>query len=320
MINFVVSLIIIYCAIVNSLQTKGPVTVIGGSGRVGREIVKKLTSQGIETRCLIRDVTKLKDDQDYGGVSFTKGDVGDLNALIAVTKGAQAVIDCHGVSPPRVTKLVDIVRHPRHALNSPYCINFLGTKRLLAAMEINAVPKLVRVTGALTGKSPFLLPVALFNMILSMTCKWHERSEIAIRESGIDYTLLRPTGIRAEADAKSQGRSLVFIPGDSKEKLPLPGKISVKDVAALCVDSVGEPRMRRATAIISSREGAGGVSLWAPLIAAKAAPDTTHVRRRWHELPVVLYSGVFVALATAMLRLVVGVLISLRMKLRLAPA
>jgi hypothetical protein len=69
----------------------------------------------------------------------------------------------------------------------------MGVKNLLAAMKINGVGKLVRITGSLVGKSPFLPFIFLFNILLSMTNKWHERSEIAIRESNIDYTVIRPT-------------------------------------------------------------------------------------------------------------------------------
>ena len=247
----------------------------------------------------------MKDREDFRGASLYEGDVGNLDVLLEVTKGAGAVIDCHGVSPPRFTSPVDLVRHPRHVPNSPYNVNFMGIKRLIAAMDINKVGKLVRVTGALTGTSPFSLRVALFNLLLSMTCKWHERCEIAIRESGLDYTVVRPTEISSEPSAGKTGRSLVLIPGDSDEKRKL-GKISHYDVASLCVSAGLEEssRLSRATVVLSSVAGGSGESTWAPLVASRAQADLRLLRRRWHELPAALYAITF---ATGLALLVAAV-------------
>ena len=83
-------------------------------------------------------------------------------------------------------------------------------------MHVNQVTKLVRITGSLCGKSCFLPFVALFNLLLSLTAKWHERTEIAIRNSGLDYTVLRPPEICSELPvAMQQNRSLILLNGDS---------------------------------------------------------------------------------------------------------
>ena len=37
---------------------ESPVVVVGGTGRVGRTIVKDLLARGVETRCLVRDIEK----------------------------------------------------------------------------------------------------------------------------------------------------------------------------------------------------------------------------------------------------------------------
>lgn len=267
---------------------ESPVVVVGGTGRVGRTIVKDLLARGVETRCLVRDIEKASNIEEIKGVKFVEGNVYDINSMLEVTKDAGAVIDCHGVSPPRFSKPIDIFRHPRNANNHPYTINFIGTKTLITAMTLNKCRKLVRVTGALTGKSPFVFAAALFNLILSMTCKWHERSEIAIRESGLDYTVIRPTGIRDVPCAKDNNRSLLLIPGDSEEQVPLPGQISVKDVAELCVTSLLDATLTKSTVVISSIEGAEGARDWNSLIPTKVKPDTIPIKRRWHNFATTL--------------------------------
>ena len=61
-------------------------------------------------------------------------------------------------------------------------------KRILAAMKINNINRLIRITGALTTKSAFSPFVFLFNLLGSFRVKWNELSEIDIRRSGVDYT------------------------------------------------------------------------------------------------------------------------------------
>lgn len=288
---------------------ESPVVVVGGTGRVGRRIVKDLLSRGVETRCLVRNIEKASNIEEIKGATCVEGNVYDINSMLEVTKNAFAVIDCHGVSPPRFSKPIDLFRHPRNANNHPYMINFIGTKTLITAMEINNCKKLVRVTGALTGKSPFVFAAALFNLILSMTCKWHERSEIAIRNSGLDYTIIRPTGIKNVPSAKDNNRSLLLIPGDSEEQVPLPGQISVEDVADLCVTSLIDATLTKSTVVVSSIEGITGAREWKTLIPTNVKPDTLPIKRRWHNLATTLM-GLSVATFLALFGKGLSVLLS----------
>ena len=114
------------------------------------------------------------------------------------SEDCHTIISTHGMKPPRRSKLGDLLRNPASDMDHPYNINFLGTKKILAAMQINNVKKLVRITGALVNTNEFHPFVFLFNSLLSNSVKWHEQSEQAIRASGIDYTVIRPTGIVQE--------------------------------------------------------------------------------------------------------------------------
>jgi hypothetical protein len=163
---------------------------------------------------------------------------------------------------------MDLFRFPILDLNHPYNVNYLGTKRILSAMKIQKVRKLVRITGSLIGKSSILFPVVLFNLLLSMSPKWHERSEIAVRRSCLDYTVIRPTEIVAEAAARDSGRSLVLLHGDTGERAPLPGKVSISDVSDICVNAaLNHNVLCNTSVIISSTVGAGTrETLWEKLI------------------------------------------------------
>jgi nucleoside-diphosphate-sugar epimerase len=201
--------------------------VIGSSGRVGRSVVAKLINAGVKTRVLHRsdNFTCLPSLTNSPLLEICKGDVLDSNSLDKAMVGITNVIAVHGAKPPRLSKITDIFT-PLNMLeeNHPYKVNYIGTLNILQSMKKNNVKKLIRLTGALIGRPVILNPfIALFNLLLSMTIKWHEQSEISIRNSGLDYTVVRPTGIRDEPTAEESNRKLLLIQGDSNIKLKLPG-------------------------------------------------------------------------------------------------
>ena len=56
--------------------------------------------------------------------------------------------------------------------------------------------KVVRLTGLSVGLAGTHPVAALFNSALSLTAKWHDRGERALRaRGGLDYTILRPGGL-----------------------------------------------------------------------------------------------------------------------------
>ena len=54
----------------------------------------------------------------------------------------------------------------------------------------------MRVTGLSVGYSAFNPIALLLNMVLSMTIKWQTKGEQAIRESGLDYAIIRPGEVK----------------------------------------------------------------------------------------------------------------------------
>lgn len=246
----------------------GRVLVIGASGRLGSQIVSKLIQLNMPVRTLVRNKLLLfARDSDKEGenqlVETCIGDVSNTTLLAEVMRDCDSVICVHGVKPLRFAKLSDLWISPAKDPNHPYNVNYIGTKNVLAAMKLNNVPKLVRVTGGLIGRGEFNLFKALFNLLLSFTVKWHEASEIAIRASGVDYTVLRPTELVLAPPAKDNNRTLIL---RNDGVLPRPGKISITDVAELCVESVVNPQLANCTAVCTTIAGSSGPQEWAPLV------------------------------------------------------
>lgn len=288
------------------------VLVIGGSGRVGASVVSKLVNQGVPTTVMVRNIEAAQTNEKLKGASLVQGDVCNMEDIMKATYNCTTIIDVHGPKPPRFSKLRDIFLHPKSDPTHPYNVQFLGIKRILSAMEVNKVKKLVRITGSLVDKNTFLPFVFLFNFLLSKTIKWHEMSEIAIRKSGVDYTVIRPPGIREHvklSDDESSPRHLRLVAGDGGKKLKSRGQISVNDLAELCVLAAEDERLSKRTVLCAEELGSGSKS-WKELIQSENIPmDNKKIKKRLHNLSLLLYTSLF---ATFFSSLVGGVFVALR--------
>lgn len=287
------------------------VLVIGSTGRLGRVVTSKLIARGVEVVALVRDLESAKTVEELKGATLREGDILDVESLKVATSQVDSVVDVHGVKPPRFIKLGDLFRAPRENDSThPYNINYKGTRNLLEAMKMNKNKKLIRLTGALVGASAFKPFVALFNFLLSYSNKWHQLSEKLIRESGVDYTVVRPSEIADEPSAVAQtypplgeavnARYLMAVPGDSEKRdpIPVPSKISKYDVADLCVEAVIKAQpgyLSKSTVICCSQAGDGPRTfdeIFGDSATMKSFIDTKAIVPGKHGAATVVYSAV----------------------------
>lgn len=255
-ILFIISFVVILISIRCHGKMFQKVLVVGGTGRVGSRIVANLLSRGVETTVMVRDVDAARAQNYLSGATIYVGNVNSMDDLLFASEGCDAIVSVQGVKPPRFSKLKDLFVHPKNDAGHPYNINYMGTKRILAAMHINRINRLVRITGSLVGKSPFFPFVAFFNILLSKTVKWHEMSEIAIRQANVDYTIIRPSEISSDApnylynrSAENDGRHTFMTSADNGSPYKTKNAISVEDVAELCTQSLFDDRLDKATVI-----------------------------------------------------------------------
>jgi len=284
------------------------VLVIGGTGRVGSGVVANLLAKGISTNVLVRDVEAAQLNEKLSGAQLFQGDVSSTRSLIEASVDCDAVIDVHGNRPKRMTKLQDLVYLPRQDINHPYNVNFLATKRIIAAMEVNRVKKMVRVTGALVGSNAFNPFTVLFNFLLSKSNKWNEMAEKFIRESGCDYTVVRPVGIR-DTVSEPENRSLILLPADKGESFKVPAQLTTASVSDICTLAATDDRLSRSTVICSSEvmpTGKNKTQEWSALIGARQDwKDSKAIRPGRHNLALLLYTGLTASVVSGAARLIV---------------
>ncbi len=119
------------------------VTVFGGSGFVGRNIVRRLAEGGARVRVAVRDTEKayfLKTCGDLGQVSlFPASLTSDEEVARAVVENADTVVNCVGVLYERGSRTFDAI-HVQGAERIAKAAAHAGAKSLVHCSALGASP------------------------------------------------------------------------------------------------------------------------------------------------------------------------------------
>lgn len=153
------------------------VVILGGTGFVGRNVVPRLLSDGHRITVLSRGLTGKTRAALSRDASLIEGDVLDGDFLRAVLDDADAVINLVGILNEDGDNGEGFERI------------FVGlVQTLIAAMRDTVTPRLLQMSslGAGLDESHYL--------------QSRGRAELSVRESGLDWTLFRPSVIAGPGD------------------------------------------------------------------------------------------------------------------------
>ncbi len=201
------------------------VAVAGGSGFVGGAVVHELVRRGETVVALSRDPSRARAALP-DAVELRAADVRDPASL------APALLD--------VDALVVALAFSGSPMENPRrdetfeAVDAAGTERLVVAARDAGASRLVYLSGA--GAAPDAGRHWF-------RAKW--RAETAVRESGLTYTIIRPTWIYGPRDVALNrllgfARLLPFVPltGDGRQLL---APVFIDDVARLVADALVDP-------------------------------------------------------------------------------
>lgn len=197
------------------------VLLAGVSGRLGRHVAQILRQQDYRIRALTYDVSRIEDTgadcDEYLAADLTRPET-----LDGLCKDVNTVISCAGASLD-VRKLSD--------RNTYYEVDFHGNNNLLECALASGVKKFIYISVFGAPKQRHL-----------EYSDAHERFAENLQESGIDYTIIRPTGFFSifndMFDMARKGRGIVIGDGSAKTN-----PIHEADLAEACVAAIlnGKP-------------------------------------------------------------------------------
>ncbi|MBS95072.1 MAG: hypothetical protein CL799_11575 [Chromatiales bacterium] len=179
-------------------QAPPRIAVIGATARSGRVIIRQALDAGYDVAGLARTPSKL--DFEHPNLTLVKGDVRDVESLKAALTGDEVVICMVGFPTPT---------NPQEPIGEVDLYTVMGAN-LIAAMKAKGNTKLIMASS--TGVEHRVPNEATEPEGDSMSDAWRFNArflyndmfdmETQIRESGLDYVLLRP-GFLVEEPARN---------------------------------------------------------------------------------------------------------------------
>ena len=154
--------------------------VFGATGKTGLEIVKQALEGGHKVTAFVRDPARLTIENK--NLSVVTGDVFDPASVAQAISGQDAAVCALGAGS-------DLKKTTVRAI---------GTINIITGMQQNNVKRLIVVTAMGVGESWDTLSgfnKFFFATLLKSAREDHEAQEALVKESGLDWTIIRPSGL-----------------------------------------------------------------------------------------------------------------------------
>ncbi len=195
------------------------ILVVGATGPTGIEICKQALQAGMKVRVLVRTPSRLPAEL-LDELDVMQGDVLNSEAMAAAVRGVDAVVSALGTPLQR----------------TPVTLLSKGTQNVMQAMVQTSVSRLLCITGMGAGDSRghggFLYDRVILPLLLGQIYLDKDRQERLVRDSGLDWTLIRPAFLTNGMKTTRYRRITQFAQHDRM------GKIARADVAHFVVQEL----------------------------------------------------------------------------------
>lgn len=214
---------------------EAPKLVIGASGQTGRRVVKNLLEKGFKVRAFVRSQEKAQTLREFLNngdgladcLEFVLGDPLDQTQLLGATQGVDKVLTNLGGTPGTTEEERESIEH--------YFII-----KLAQAAGQSGVEQIV-LCSSMGTETPEAIPR------LEKILQAKRRGELALENSGLVYTIVRPGGLHNSPGGQ---------PVNLARHLSGFGAISRDDVAEVMVQAILQPDSRnRIVEIVNDETG-----------------------------------------------------------------
>ncbi|KAF9590060.1 hypothetical protein IFM89_030372 [Coptis chinensis] len=222
-------------------NTKKKIFVAGATGATGKRVVEQLLAKGFAVKAGVRDIGKAKNTfSDNPSLQFVKADVteGSTKLAEAIGNDSEAVICATGfrlfyglnttMEGVKFNQIVVAV-----AARFGWIVDNLGTVNLVDACQKTGVNKFILVSSILVNGAAMgqlLNPAYIFLNVFGLTLIAKLQAEKYIRKSGINYTIIRPGGLKNDPPSGN----IIMEPEDTLSG----GAISRDQVAEVAVEAL----------------------------------------------------------------------------------
>ncbi|TSD67493.1 NAD-dependent epimerase/dehydratase family protein [Inquilinus sp. KBS0705] len=165
------------------------VLLLGANGRTGKQILKQLLKRRYKVSVLIRN--KKTFSISSSSLTVFEGDVTDAADIDMAIEGCGAIISALNISRNN--------DFPWAALRTP--IDFLSTTitNVIQAAHAHQIKRVLVITAWGVNETkkdiPFWFRWMIDHSNISYPYKDHERQEDLLKQSGLDWTAIRPVGL-----------------------------------------------------------------------------------------------------------------------------
>ncbi|XP_068666908.1 uncharacterized protein At2g34460, chloroplastic isoform X2 [Aristolochia californica] len=209
----------------NKQVLKKKIFVAGATGATGKRIVEQLLDRGFGVRAGVRDPQKARTSlSDDPNIQIVKADV---------TEGADKLADAIGDAEAVVCATGF---RPSWDLTAPWKVDNFGTVNLVEACRKIGVNRFILISSILANGAAMgqiLNPAYIFLNVFGLTLIAKLQAENHIRRSGINFTIIRPGGLRNDPPSGN----IVMEPEDTLYE----GSISRDQVAEVAVEALLHP-------------------------------------------------------------------------------
>ena len=176
------------------------ILVTGATGFIGSHLVDGLLKKKEKIRILVRKTSRADWLNKYD-VEICYGSLEDINSLTKATKNIKTVYH-----------LAAMLGSPGVTYNQLYETNVRGTENLIKACVKNNIKRFVYIsTVAAMGPTKYMADETTKCNPKTDYDKTKYLAELAVKNSGLDWTIIRPTMVYGPGEIKNKARMFRFI-------------------------------------------------------------------------------------------------------------